>query len=101
MNTTGYIREITNFIDFEKYIEAADKFGELCFGLCSENIEISKTEQAKIEEFGAFIFEKVADLPEVDFLPLIIADLQEYKKGLLLTGIKKLMKNTEFLDSLL
>jgi len=40
-------------------------------------------------------------LPEVDFLPLIIADLQEYKKGLLLTGIKKLMKNTEFLDSLL
>ncbi|MCK5537206.1 MAG: hypothetical protein KAI79_10285, partial [Bacteroidales bacterium] len=72
--------------------KAADDLGELCYALVLDDENLDEEQSRKIESFAAIVFDECYDNDEIDFLPLIIGDLCEYKNGLLNKAIIENMK---------
>ena len=101
MKINEYLKTISMFFKSGKYEEAADSLGEFYFGILSNDVGLNEAQTSELEIISANIFDETFNNQNVDFLPLIIGDIMEYKDGILVEGIVSKIKKADALKKLL
>jgi len=99
INISDLIKNISNYAEVAEFENAADALGELCYSLDMINTDLSVSQQQQIENLAAKVFEATYDNDDIDFLPLIIADLKSYKEGIMVKNIAQKLKKAVWIKN--